>query len=195
MVGICLYQAMPDWMASHWNLEGKVEGYLPKFWGLFLMPTLSTGLFLLFLLIPKIDPLKENIETFRGYFEGFVVLLLGFLFYLYLLTILWNVGVRFDIAQVLSPAFATLFAYLGILLKEAKRNWFIGLRTPWTMSSDRVWEKTHQRGALLFKIAGALALLGVPFPNLALYFILIPVFLAAAYLTLYSYLEYQKEER
>jgi len=87
---------MPDEMASHWNFKGEVDDYLPKFWGLFLMPIISLGLFLLFLLIPKIDPLKANIEKFRKYFDGFMVLMMVFLFYIYLLSIIWNLGKRFD---------------------------------------------------------------------------------------------------
>lgn len=195
LVGIYFYSSMPSEMASHWNLQGQVDGYISKFWGLFLMPIVSTGLFLLFLAIPQIDPLKENIKKFRGYFDAFIILLLGFLFYLYLLTILWNKGARFDMIQVLSPAFAALFGYLGILLEKAKRNWFIGIRTPWTMSSDKVWDKTHKLGALLFKVAGAICLLGILFPNFALFFVFLPLIVATFYTTVYSYLEYRKEAR
>ena len=69
IIAIYLYPQMPDEMASHWNFRGEVDDYLPKFWGLFLMPLIALGLLLLFLLIPKIDPLKANIEKFRKYFD------------------------------------------------------------------------------------------------------------------------------
>jgi len=143
-VGIHYYPQMPDRIASHWNAQGQVDGYMSKFWGLFLMPIISVGLLLLFILIPRIDPLKSNIQQFRKYFDGFVVLIMVFLFYLYLLTIFWNSGNRFNMIAFLSPAFAILFYYSGILIENTKRNWFIGIRTPWTLSSDRVWDKTHK---------------------------------------------------
>lgn len=193
IVGIYFYPQMPDKMASHWNSKGEVDGYMSKFWALFLMPFISIGLFLLFVLIPKIDPLKANIEKFRKYFDTFIVLLILFLFYLYLLTIFWNIGVKFSMNQVLPPAFGILLFYSGILIEKAKRNWSIGIRTPWTLSNEKVWEKTHQVGGKLFKFAGVIAFLGVLFPSYAILFVLIPVILATVYTVIYSYFEYQRE--
>lgn len=195
ILGIYFYPLMPEKIASHWNAQGQVNGYLPKFWGLFLMPFLSIALFLLFVFIPKIDPLKANIEKFRKYYDRFILLIIAFLFYVYLLTIFWNIGMRFNLGQVLAPAFAILFYYCGILIENAKRNWSIGIRTPWTLSNEKVWEKTHKVGGKLFKIAGVIALFGAFFPDYALFYIIIPVILVVAYAFVYSYLEYQKETK
>jgi uncharacterized membrane protein len=193
IIGICLYPQMPEEVASHWNAQGQVDGYMPKFWGLFLMPIISAGMFLLFVLIPRIDPLKENIKKFRKYFDRFVVLVIGFLFYIYLLTIFWSMEMRFDMIQVLTPAFAILFYYCGVLTENAKRNWFIGIRTPWTMSNEKVWDKTHKIGGKLFKISGVIALLGILFEDYAIFIIIVPVILVAIYTVVYSYFEYQKQ--
>jgi len=193
-VGIYFFPQMPEKMASHWNIRSEVDGYIPKFWGLFLMPIISLGLFLLFLLIPKIDPLKENIKKFKKYFDWFVFLIIVFLFYLYFLTIIWNIGFRFDFVVFLMPAFSLLFYYIGILTENAKRNWFIGIRTPWTLSNDKVWEKTHEIGGKLFKIVGLIALSGIIFPNYAFLLLIIPAIFSAIYVVVYSYFEYQKEK-
>jgi len=193
IIGIYLYPQMPEKMASHWNAKGEVDGYMPKFWGLFLMPIISLLIFLLFIAIPKIDPLKQNIEKFRKYYDGFVVLMIAYLFYIYLLTLLWNTGIRFSIVQPLVPAMSILFYYIGILVENAKRNWFIGIRTPWTLSSEKVWEKTHKIGGKLFKIAGIIAFIGIFFQDYAIFFILIPIISVAFYTITYSYFEYQKE--
>lgn len=195
LLGIFFYPRMPELLASHWNIKGQVNGYLPKFWGLFLMPAISTFLLLLFVLIPKIDPLKENIAKFRRYFDTFVLLIIIFLFYLYLLTIFGNLNFRFNLVQLLVPALGILFFYTGILVENAKRNWFIGIRTPWTLSSDQVWEKTHQLGGKLFKAAGVIAFLGVFFQNLAIYFVLVPAVGVSLYMIVFSYFEFQKEAR
>jgi multisubunit Na+/H+ antiporter MnhB subunit len=80
------------------------------------MPIISVGMLLLFIIIPKIDPLKSNIQGFRKYFDGFVVLIMVFLFYIYLLTIFWNSGYTFNMTTFLSPALAILFYYTGILI-------------------------------------------------------------------------------
>jgi len=161
------------------------------------MPLMSLGLLLLFLVIPKIDPLKQNIEKFRKYFDMFIVLMLGFLFYVYLLTIFWNLGIRFSMTLLMIPAMAALFYYCGILIENAKRNWFIGIRTPWTLSSEKVWEKTHKLGGKLFKSAGIIILLGLVLKGYVLLSVLFPVIFfiifVSFYLIVYSYVEYQKE--
>ena len=106
IIALSLYQTpcFPEKVASHWNIKGEVDGYLPKAWGLFLMPVLSLILFGLFVFLPKIDPLKENYQHFRKYYDGFIVLLTIFLFSLFLLTVLWNIGFRFNMARVMVPA-------------------------------------------------------------------------------------------
>lgn len=192
IIAIYLYPQMPDKMASHWNAQGQVDGYMPKFWGLFLMPFLSIALFLLFILIPKIDPLKQNIQKFRKYYDWFVVLFMAFLFYLYLLTVFWNLNFKFSMIQMLAPAFGILFYYIGVLTENAKRNWFIGIRTPWTLSNNIVWAKTHKIGGKLFKITGIVAFFGVFFQRYAFLLVVVPVIIVAVYTIVYSYFEYKK---
>jgi len=195
LLGAYLYSQMPERMASHWGSSGSVNGYMPKLWGLFLMPIISIILFLAFLVIPKIDPLKENIAKFRSYFDLFILLIFGFLFYLYLLTIAWNLGYRFNIIQLMAPAFGLLIYYAGVLIENSKQNWFIGIRTPWTLSSEKVWNKTNRQAGKLFKAAGVIAVLGAVFPQYAIALILVSVILAAIYPLAYSYLEYQRETK
>ena len=83
--GIYFYIRMPEKMASQWNVQDQVNGYTNKFWGLFLMPLISIGLLLLFFVIPRIDPLKANIDLFRKHYDRFVVITIAFLTYIYLL--------------------------------------------------------------------------------------------------------------
>lgn len=192
-IGFYFYPKMPDRMASHWNMRGEVDGSLSKFWGLFLMPLISLGMFALFVIIPAIDPLRENIEKFRKYFDVFIVLVILFLLYLYLLTIFWNQGARFEMITSLIPAMSVLLYYAGVLIMHTQRNWSIGIRTPWTLSSEHVWEKTHAIGGKLFKIAGIVALLGLLFPSLGIYFIIIPALIATLYTFIYSYWAYRQE--
>ena len=193
IIGLYFYPKMPAQVASHWNVKGEVDGYMSKLWGLFLMPVVTAAMFILFIIIPKIDPLKANIAKFRNYYNRLIVLIVVFLFYIYVLTIVWNLGWTFGMTQFLAPAFGILFFYMGILLKNAKRNWFIGIRNPWTLSSDVVWEKTHRLGGKLFKFGGILTLFGIFCQDYAIFFILLPVVIFLIYTTVYSYVEYQKE--
>lgn len=193
-LGIFLYPTMPESMASHWNILGEADGFMEKTWGVFLMPVLSLFLLALFIVIPRLDPMKENIFKFRDYFDKFIFVMMAFLLYLYSLTLIWNMGYRFDMIQLLAPGFGIIFYYMGILTENAKMNWFIGIRTPWTMSSQKVWEKTHRIGGKMFKISGALAFLGIIFRNYMLFLVLVPVISASIYLVIYSYLEFRKEQ-
>jgi len=193
IVGIFLYPVMPDLMASHWNINSQVDGYMPKCWGLFLMPAVSAAMFILFLVLPKIEPRKNNLEKFQQHFDNFIIIILSFLFYIHALTLLWNLGLRFPMGTFLVPAFGILFFYCGVLVENAKPNWFIGIRTPWTLSSDSVWYKTHKLGGKMFKLVGLLCFLGIAFPVYAFFFVLVPSIFIAIYTIVYSYVEYKKE--
>ena len=195
IAGVSLWNRLPDHMASHWNINDQVDGYMSKFWGVFLMPLITLGMFLLFLVIPNIDPLKANIAQFRDAFNLFIVLIVGFMVYLYTLTLLWNLGYKnFGLGKAMMPALGVLLIFVGYMLRKAKRNFFIGIRTPWTLSSDRVWDETHRIGAILFTISGMLALLGSFFGGMtAFVMLMVPILGSAIFLVIYSYILYRRE--
>lgn len=193
-VSIYVYPKMPELMAAHWNAQGQVDGYMPRVWGVFFLPLLLVGFTLLLLLLPKLDPLRENIEQFREQYERFVVLMLGFFLYVHLFTLAVNLGWEVQITRVISPGMALLFYGVGVLVEHAKRNYFIGIRTPWTLAREEVWDRTHKAGGKWFKLVGVLALGGAAWPQWGVYFLLVPVILVVLYTMVYSYLEYRKVE-
>jgi uncharacterized membrane protein len=183
-------------MASHWNAADQVDDTMSKFWGVFLVPIMAGGMFVLFMVLPQIDPLKANIAKFREWFNLFIVLILLFFGYIWILTLLWNLGyTSFRMSQAMLPAMGLLFMYVGYMLRKAKRNFFIGIRTPWTLSSDYVWDKTHQLGSVLFFLSGILALIGSAFGDNAIWFVMIPLLGSALFLVVYSYVLYQRETK
>lgn len=192
IVSAYLYPFLPDSIASHWNAAGEVDGYMPKVWGLFIMPVVALVLWIVFLIIPHIDPKKENIEKFRPSFDNFIVVLFVFLFYLHALTIAWNLGYQFDFVRWLLPAFAVLFYDIGILVSRAKMNWMIGIRTPWTLSSEQVWKETHELGGKFFKAIAIITLVGMIYPALAIWFFFVPLMLGMIFLVVFSYVRFQK---
>ena len=195
LTAIYFYPQMPAKMASHWGINGEVNGYLEKDFAIFFMPVLLLLLLGLFIALPKIDPLKKNYKLFQKEYDMMIVLIIGFLYYIYLLTIAYNLGYIFNMAQFLAPAFAILFFFLGIIVEKAKQNWFVGIKTPWTLSSKKVWDKTHKIGGKLFKAAGIIALLGIAFPALGLGISIIAVLAIAIFLVVYSYVEFGKERK
>jgi uncharacterized membrane protein len=196
ITGALLWGRLPDPMASHWSANDQVDGSTSKFWGVFMMPVMSLGMLALFLLIPSIDPLKANIAKFRPTFNVFILLLILFLGYLWALTILWNLGrTDFKMSLALLPALGLLFIFIGLLLRKSSRNWFIGIRTPWTLSSDQVWDETHRIGSVLFIASGILAMAGSLFGRLAFWFVFVPIIGSTIFLTIYSYVLYRRETR
>lgn len=183
---------MPVRMASHWNWQGNVDGYMSRSLALFFFPFFMIGLTLLFYFIPKIDPQKKNIEKFWNSYDSFVLVFNIFMFYLYSMTIVWNMGFKMNMNAVLMPGFAFLFYFCGDLIKNAKLNYTIGIKLPWTLASETVWDKTHKVGEKLFKLTALITLLGAFFSDYAAWFMFVPLIISIIYLVIYSYLEYQK---
>ena len=195
VAGLVLWNRLPNQMASHWNANDQVNGYISRFWGVFLLPLITLGMFLLFLVVPSIDPLKANIAQFRKAFNLFIGLIVAFMIYLYGLTLDWNLGyTNFKMSGAMLPAIGLLFIFIGFMLRQAKRNFFIGIRTPWTLSSDNVWNETHRVGAVLFMISGVLAFIGGFFGGTAAFWMmLVPIIGSTIFLLVYSYVLYQRE--
>lgn len=194
-IGSYIYPNLPETIASHWNSQGLVDGYMPKFWGIFLMPLLLLFMYFLYIIIPAIDPLKKNLESFRKQYNLLIVLIMLFLFYIHTLTIIWNTGIEFNMNKFVLPAVGIFIFYIGVLMGYAKRNWFVGIRTPWTLSSDIVWNKTHKLGSLLFKISGFLALLSIFIPKYSVAIVIAPIIGSSLFLIIYSYFIYKKNNQ
>lgn len=191
---ILSYPQLPDTIVSHWNAAGEADGYLPKFWGLVIVPLVMVGCTVLFAVLPRIDPLRKNYDQFRNYYEGFILLFALYLFIIQLQIIVWSLGIRVSPNLTLPPLFGILFIYIGFFMEHVEPNWFVGIRTPWTLSSESVWRKTHQRGGLLFKLAGVISVIGVLTGRYAWLFILIPAIAVAVYTVVYSYFEFKREQ-
>lgn len=197
LAGLLLWNRLPDQMASHWNVNDQVDGTMSRFWGVFMLPLITLAMLVLFLVVPAIDPLKANIAQFRESFNLFIVLIVVFMLYVYGLSLAWNLGYTgFKMSGALLPAIGLLFIFVGFMLRQAKRNFFIGIRTPWTLSSDTVWNATHRLGAVLFMISGVLAFLGGLFGGMTAFWLMfIPIIGSTLFLLVYSYVLYRQETK
>ncbi len=187
--GIIVFPALPLTMASHWNIAGHANGVMPRVWATFLLPALMLAFWGLWALLPRIDPIALGFRGFRHVYDFFWVLITAFLAYVYALSLGANLGWELDMLRALVPALAVLFFAIGALLPLIKRNWFIGIRTPWSLSDDDVWDRTHRLGSRLFELAGIIVLAALVAPRAAAIWIIItPVLLAALISIVYSYL-------
>ncbi len=194
LAGFLLQGQMQTPYAVHWNAAGEADGYGGAFTALYLIPVMLLGISLILLGLPRIDPMRTARMNF-GLVNGVTLVLALYMAYIHALTLAWNLGYRFNMSQMMTPAFGLLFIVMGFLVERAQQNWFVGIRTPWTLSNSLVWEKTHRLGGLLFKISGGLALLGVFLPSLAIWFVILPVLAASLVTVVYSYVVFRQIEQ
>jgi len=193
VVGLTLYARLPDPMPSHWNAAGQIDGYMSKFWGIFLVPIITVVLLPIFLVIPYIDPLKANIAKFRGIYNWFIVVFVAYMLYVYVLTLLAALNVQFNMTVMLMPVVGLLFVGIGYMMGQAKRNFFIGIRTPWTLSSETVWDETHKLGSKLFMIAGAVTVITGFVGEIGIWLMIAALLIAAFVPMVYSYILWRRE--
>lgn len=155
----------------HWGLEGVPDRFGSKWEALLTLPIVSAGLTAVFLVLPSFDPRRKNLERSAKLWNaaaiGTVLLIAG----LHVFLVLTATGRDLDIRNFLLPGIAGLFLLLGNYLGKSRSNWFAGVRTPWTLSSDYSWDKTHRWAGRLFMLTGALTLFAWFFasPEVALY--------------------------
>jgi uncharacterized membrane protein len=190
---IALYPVLPPVFVSHWNASGIPDGSMATLPGLALIPVIMIACVGLFVLLPRIDPLRKNYKKFGNYYDGFILVFVLYLLAIQILIILWNLGYPLSPNITFPVLCGILFVYLGFLIGHSEQNWFVGIRTPWTLSSVTVWKKTHDRGGKLFIIAGIISFFGALAGPYALWFILVPVLVVAGYTVVYSYCAYQDE--
>lgn len=186
---------LPAELAIHFDASGTPDTVVSKTLGLALMPLIGAGVVALFRVLPAIDPLGENVAEFQRYYDLVAVVTVGVVAYAHAVVLVWNLGYRFDVTQAIVPVLAVTYYVTGMVVENASRNWFVGIRTPWTLSDERVWDRTHERSAVLFKAAGAVALLAIPFPEFFEVLAIGPIVVAALVPMGYSFVLYRRLQR
>jgi uncharacterized membrane protein len=146
---------VPDRLPVHWNLQGEVDRWGGKFEGLFLLPLVTLGLYFLLMIVPRFDPGRLNYQNFAKAYSVIRIVMVLFMAFLYVMTVLAAFGYEFNSTTVVLGAMAVLFAVLGNFMGKIRPNWFVGVRTPWTLSSKLSWDKTHRLAGWLFMLMGA----------------------------------------
>jgi uncharacterized membrane protein len=193
IVGLLDYSSLPDRVATHWNAANQIDGWSSPETVAFTMPLLFLGLYLLLSFIVYLDPFRKNIESFYHIFWHMKLAFVIFLAIVYL-TIIINALSEQSLAvdKIIILTVAALFIYLGFLMPSFKRNFFIGIRLPWTISSTEVWQATHKVGRNVFILLGIIIALSTLLSGeIALIIILGSVMLAIIYLGFYSYFKFK----
>src|SRR5262249_20780452 len=163
------YDDLPDKMPIHWNIQGQADGFVPKsdaFLAFWLMPAIMVGMIGLTLLLPWLSPRHFEVDSFRnvyGYVMAVAVALMG---YIHLMILCGSLHPELAMDRLLVGGICLFFLLIGAVLGKVRRNFWMGVRTPWTLANEEVWDKTHRVAAQLFVLGGLFgilaALMGLP---------------------------------
>jgi len=156
---------LPDPVPTHWNMAGEVDGWTPKPWGVWLFPALAAGLLALFQMLPVISPRGFRLEAGRRAYDIVVFAVLAFLAAVQVLVYLVALGRGPGVEKAVPLLIGFLFIVLGNYLGKFPKNFFVGIRTPWTLASDEVWNRTHRLAGWTFMLAGLVMLASVFIPS------------------------------
>lgn len=188
VASITVYQRLPEQMPTHWGVSGEVNGWSNRLWGAWMIPLMMAVIWLIMRAIPHIDPRKANYEKFAGTYDVLVGLILTFMLVMHIAVLMAATGRPVAMDRVAMPAVGLFIAAMGFLLPRAHPNWFVGIRTPWTMTSDLSWERTHRIGGILF-IALGILMVGASLiaPVQAIAVLVVAAIAIVVFLFVYSY--------
>ncbi|MCL6476916.1 MAG: SdpI family protein [Peptococcaceae bacterium] len=162
ITGVLVYPHLPDLVPSHWNVQGQVDRYSSRLWGAFGLPLMTAGIYLLMVLVPRIDPRRENYARFRGAYRLFKLALTAFFVWVYAIILTNAMGRGIPVDRAVVTAMGLLFMVMGNYMGQLRYNYFVGIKTPWTLASEEVWQKTHRFSARLWVVSGlAVAISGL----------------------------------
>jgi uncharacterized membrane protein len=197
VISIIAYGHLPDPMPTHWNIHGEVDGYGSRFVGAFLNPLIMVAIAFMIPVLPKIDPRGRNYEKFGTAYLTMMNATITLMFVIHIFALSSALGMNVPIQRIIPAAVGLLFVVIGNLLPRVRPNWMVGIRNPWTLSSDRVWERTHRVGGYLMMGLGVLLVLIGPFaPMIATMILIVGGAVAAVIgITAYSYVICKQEKR
>lgn len=193
IVAAVLYPSLPEQIPTHWNAQGEIDGYMKKSVGVIIMPAMAVFTYVIMKLIPVISPKGFRTDKFSDVMGVLQVTLVGFMSIIAILILLEARGLNVRINEIVVAGIGLLFVVIGACLGKVTKNFFIGIRTPWTLASDEVWDRTHRIGSRLFILSGVIiwvgAFSGIPLiwtVGVAVGLVLVPV--------VYSYFLYRHIE-
>jgi immunity protein, SdpI family len=194
-VSLWAYPQLPPTVATHWNVRGEADGFSSRLVAVSIMPLVILVMTVLFNVLPRLDPRRANYSKFIGTYWLIANAVILFILIGHGMIVATGLGYPVKIGRTMPIGVGLLFIVLGNYLTRVEPNWFIGIRTPWTLSSDTVWRKTHRTGGWLMVLGGIVIAACAFFPPAAF----LPLFIAAVLLMavipiVQSYILWKREQ-
>ncbi len=194
VMSVVAYPHLPAEIPTHWGLDGEVNRYSGKLFALSMIPLILTLVYGMMVFLPKIDPKKENYTKFMDSYRIIIYSIMAFTLVVQAITILIPLGYDININVVIPVLIGLLFIILGNYMQRAKQNFFLGVKTPWTLSNEVVWTKTHRLASRLFVLSGICFVVVGFLPNAwMLPVMILSIILASIVPIVASYLYYREE--
>ncbi|MBE3560792.1 MAG: SdpI family protein [Ktedonobacteraceae bacterium] len=198
LIGLVSYPFLPALVPLHWNIAGHVDSYMPKLFNLVFWPVVSlAGFFLIHALEiigPRLDEDDQGSRRARlAVVERIRIALMLLMTMLQMITIAVALGLMVDVPFVVSLLVSLFYIFTGNYLGKLRRNYWVGIRTPWTLQNDTVWERTHRLGGWLFVVAGMIGVVASFFPAERFAGVVGVILMVVVVLTIYSYLLYRRQ--
>jgi uncharacterized membrane protein len=193
---VVVWSALPERIPSHWSIRGEVDGWSGRTRGALLAPAMAVVVWLLLPLLRRVDPRRRNYDRFEPTFWLVVNVIVLFLAVVHVLTLGAALGWGLDMTRALLALVGLMFAGLGNYLPRLRSNWWMGIRTPWTLESDAVWRATHRLAGHTFVIAGLGAMGAALWPGSLAFVVALGAMMLGAFIpAIYSYFAWRREGR
>ena len=191
------WNKFPDQIATHFDMDGKPNDYSSKVAGLLLFPGINILMYFLFIILPKIDPSRKNYGLFQDKFKIIRMLLHALLSFITMVTVFYSLGYQFNLSYVLYYGLLAFFLVMGNYIGNVRHNYFIGVRTPWTLANESVWTSTHRFTAKVWVSGSLITMVVLPFLPSGKSGVVFMVFVALISVApiVYSYLEFKKTSK
>lgn len=179
----------------HWGADGTADGFASKTWGLLGLPLITTGLTLLLAFLPRIEPRRQNLARSATAYVGIGIATLVFMLGVHVVAVMAALEREVDMGLMAVIGISGLFLVVGNYLRKTRSSWFFGIRTPWTLSSERSWDRTHRAGSVVFVAIGVatIATALVAGPVVGIWVLLGGVGLGSVGLVAYSYVVWRDD--
>src|SRR2546427_2278380 len=152
-IGVWAWPRLPAGVATHWDIHGTPDGYSSRLFAVLITPVILVVINGVFRILPRLDPRRANYEKFQDTYWLIANAVALFLLGIHVLVMINGLGRPVAMSRLMPVAVGLLFVVLGNSLSRVPPTWFVRIRTPWTLSSDTVWRKTHRTGGVPVVIA------------------------------------------
>jgi uncharacterized membrane protein len=192
-----LYPSLPDQIPTHWNFRFEIDGWGDKQWAVFIMPVTMAVFVAMSVVLPWLSPRPFKIDTFRETFNYVMLLCVALFGWFHVVMLQVALNPALDGGRLLVSGLFMLLALIGNVLGKVRRNFWVGVRTPWTLANDTVWIATHRLAARLLVAAGLFGALAVwlGVPGVVCFVLLMVALLVPAFYSLVLYKRLEREGR